>query len=310
MKKKLATFLAMAGILSCLAVPAFAAETVQLNGYSNYEVGKDEVTAEFQVSISNVIRKDSNIHASLGEVYVCQAPAVVTSLDKLSGFGVSTFVPMMDTYIEGEYLTPDGQTESWFEEERSSIPAGTKFTLTEPGLYYVYGNYGALEGGVNEVILVEESTVTPAASPAANNITAAPTRSKVLVNGAAVEFDAYNINGNNYFKLRDVANVVTGSEKQFEVTWNGQKKAIELIAGQPYTNVGGELEKGDGTIKSATLNKSKVYKDGAEIKLTAYTINGNNYFKLRDLGQTFNFGVSWDGSNNAVIINSNEPYTE
>jgi len=29
------------------------------------------------------------------------------------------------------------------------------------------------------------------------------------------------------------------------------------------------------------------------VELTAYTINGFNYFKLRDLGKEFDFGVIW-----------------
>ena len=311
MKKRLIALLAMLGVISCLTIPAFAAETVKINGYPNFEVGYEEVTAEFQVSISNVVRKDNNMNPSLGEVYVCQSPVVITSLDTLSGFGVSTFIPTMETYTEGEYLVPDGQTEAWFDEERNSIPAGTKFTLTKPGLYYVYGNYGALEGGVNKVILVEDSAAaTPApATPPTAAVTAAPTASKVIVDGKTMEFDAYTINDNNYFKLRDVAVVVGDSAKQFEVTWNGEKNAIELISGQPYTRVGGELAKGDGTAKAATLNTSTIYKDGVVVELTAYTINNNNYFKLRDLGQTFDFNVSWDGANNAVIINPSAAYT-
>ncbi|MGO4119405.1 hypothetical protein ACEQ6C_40435, partial [Rhizobium ruizarguesonis] len=48
-------------------------------------------------------------------------------------------------------------------------------------------------------------------------LSAAPTDSKVLVNGKTISFEAYNINGNNYFKLRDFAAAVNGTEKQFEV---------------------------------------------------------------------------------------------
>lgn len=306
-RKALSLCMVLAMVVA-MGATALAVETVKLNGYPNNKVGEEGITAEFQVSISNVTGKE-NMHTSLGEVYVCQAPTVVTSLDELSGFGVSTFIPMMDTYIEGEYLIPDGQTESWFEQEISSIPAGTKFTLTQPGLYYVYGNYGALEGGVTQVIFVEGSSTTPTTPPVTDNITAAPTASKVLVNGAAVEFDAYTINDNNYFKLRDVAKVVSGSEKQFEVTWNGTNNAIELVSAQPYTVVGGELAKGDGTAKNAVLNTSTVYKDGVVVELTAYTINGNNYFKLRDLGQSFDFNVSWDGANNCIVVNTAEGYT-
>lgn len=139
--------------------------------------------------------------------------------------------------------------------------------------------------------------------------TAAPTTSKVLVNGKAVSFDAYKISENNYFKLRDIAKVLSGTDKQFEVTWDSAKNAINLISGQSYTPVGGELATGSGANQQAVLNTSTVYLDGKQIALTAYTIKGNNYFKLRDLGQSFDFGVGWDGANNTVTIDTNTGYT-
>ncbi|MDD2217648.1 MAG: stalk domain-containing protein [Eubacteriales bacterium] len=157
-----------------------------------------------------------------------------------------------------------------------------------------------------EVTDTENATTPPAQNTAAK---ATPTSSKVLVNGNATNFDAYNINDNNYFKLRDVAKVVSSSEKQFEVSWDASKNAISLISGQQYTAVGGELEKGDGTAKNAVSSNSTIYKDGTVISLTAYNINGNNYFKLRDLGQAFNFGVDWDGASNAVVIDTSTAYT-
>lgn len=307
-------------MMVAMGTTALAVDTIKINGYPD---GAPDGKAEHQVSISNVVRKDSTIFPTWGEVYVCQAPVVVTALDKLGGFDVETLVPLPEeesdyrivgTYGRGESLIPDGQTEEWLDEHYYSFdfPAGTKYTLTEPGLYKIFGGYEALAGGVNAIILIEGSTTTPTTPttpPATNTITATPTSSKVLVNGTAVEFDAYTINDNNYFKLRDVAKVVSGSEKQFEVTWNSATSAIELVSGQPYTVVGGELAKGDGTSKNATLNSSTVYKDGAVVELTAYTINDNNYFKLRDLGQAFNFNVSWDGANNCIVVNTSESYT-
>jgi hypothetical protein len=139
---------------------------------------------------------------------------------------------------------------------------------------------------------------------------ATPTASNVLVNGKQIAFDAYNIGGNNYFKLRDLACVLSGSDKQFEVTWDGENNTILLSSSTPYTIVGGEMEgKGTGN-KMARLNSSKILLNGKEITLRAYTINGNNYFKLRDIGQAFNFGVVWDSANNTIIIDTNIEYTE
>jgi hypothetical protein len=139
--------------------------------------------------------------------------------------------------------------------------------------------------------------------------TAKPTASTVLVNGINVAFDAYNINDNNYFKLRDLAFAITGSEKQFEVKWDDAKNAINLLSGDPYTVVGGEMTaKGAGN-KTPTLTSSKIYLDGKEVALTAYNIEGNNYFKLRDIGQAFDFGVDWDGAANTIVIDTSKGYT-
>lgn len=50
-----------------------------------------------------------------------------------------------------------------------------------------------------------------------------------------------------------------------------------------------------------------IYVDGKRVELEAYAINGSNYVKLRDIGQTVNFEVYWDGS--AARIISGQPYT-
>jgi len=140
-------------------------------------------------------------------------------------------------------------------------------------------------------------------------ITATPTSSTVLVDGQPASFDAYTINGNNYFKLRDLACILSGSKAQFEVEWDSANNAIKLTSGQAYTAVGGEMaSKGSGA-KSATSTSSKLYLDGKEVSLTAYTINNNNYFKLRDIGQAFDFDVSWDGANNTIVIDTTTGYT-
>jgi hypothetical protein len=52
-------------------------------------------------------------------------------------------------------------------------------------------------------------------------LSALPTASSVLVGGKATSFEAYNIEGNNYFKLRDIAKVMdTGT------TWDGATSTI------------------------------------------------------------------------------------
>jgi hypothetical protein len=145
---------------------------------------------------------------------------------------------------------------------------------------------------------------------AASAPTAKPTSSEVLVNVERIVFDAYNIDGNNYFKLRDLAYALNGTEKQFEVGYDNATKVITLTRGTAYTPVGGEMAgKGTGD-KTPTPTTSRIYLDGAEITFTVYSIDGSNYFKLRDLGEALNFSVTYDAATRDVRIDTPFDYTE
>ena len=168
-----------------------------------------------------------------------------------------------------------------------------------------------------QIILQELAISTPQPTPPTtaqqipdNAVSATPTASIVLVNGAQITFDAYNICGNNYFKLRDIAMALSGSVKQFEVSWNEFANAILLSSGQPYTPVGGELISGGADNWLAIPTESKVYLDGWEVQITAYYFGGNNYYKLRDIGAAVGFSVEWDAAAGAIIIDTSTEYTE
>lgn len=140
--------------------------------------------------------------------------------------------------------------------------------------------------------------------------TAEPTNSKIYIDGKQVEFEAYCINGNNYFKLRDVALALSGTKAQFEVAWNKERFTIDISDNKAYTTVGGELKSGNGQIKSANLTTSPVNLNGSEVEMTSYNINGNNFFKLRDIGKILGFSVSWDKNLSAIMVDSDATYTE
>jgi hypothetical protein len=183
-------------------------------------------------------------------------------------------------------------------------------------LNYVYEfNDGVAWVGLeNSLLLIDTSGNVIAGNSATAPVppspaTAKPTSSHVLVNGTQTSFDAYNISDNNYFKLRDLAYVLSGTPKQFEVGYDDATKAITLTSGQSYTAVGGEMESSGTGNKAATPTSSKIYLDGAEISLTAYNIGGYNYFKLRDIGQAFDFGVDWDGASQTIAIDTGKGYT-
>ena len=57
----------------------------------------------------------------------------------------------------------------------------------------------------------------------------------------------------------------------------------------------------------AAISNQPVYVDGQRVYLTAYQIGGNNYVKLRDIGEAVGFNVYWDGA--SVQVESDKPYT-
>ena len=137
-----------------------------------------------------------------------------------------------------------------------------------------------------------------------------PTGASVLVNGIRTEFEAYHIDGNNFFRLRDLAYALNGTEKQFSVEWDGAANAIILTSGQPYVPVGGEMAQGDGTPQYARATTSTVFLDGYEIDITAYNIGGNNFFRLRDIMRELDVGVTWDGATSTIGIDTSTSYSD
>ena len=127
------------------------------------------------------------------------------------------------------------------------------------------------------------------------------------IDGELKTVPAYNIKDNNYFKLRDVANILKGTSAQFDVIWNESVGAIEIVSGTGYSTdeeVTGELLENP----VATSSYVPIFKDGYSVLLSAYNIKDNNYFKLRDIASAINFGVEWDAENNIVMIKTNETY--
>ena len=136
-----------------------------------------------------------------------------------------------------------------------------------------------------------------------------PTSSTVLVNGKQIAFESYNINGSNYFKLRDIAFVLGGTDKQFSVSWEMSTNTLYLTSGAPYRSVGSELT-GRATVKRVVIQSTvKVIFDGAQANIRAYNIDGNNFFKLRDIGETVGFAVEWNPANNMIAIDTSKEYT-
>ncbi len=61
---------------------------------------------------------------------------------------------------------------------------------------------------------------------------------------------------------------------------------------------------------TATPSTQSFYVNGQRIQFEAYAIGGSNYVKLRDIGKTVDFGVTYDAATNSVYINTNAHYQQ
>ena len=135
----------------------------------------------------------------------------------------------------------------------------------------------------------------------AANVVASP--QNLSVDGVDADCDKYNIDGSNYFKLRDLAQLLSKTDSRFSISFDEQSNAVAVVSGKEYTPVGGELERGRDQFKTAVVSKQSVLIDGKAVDgLSIYNIGGNNYFKLRDLGDALGFTVDYDADSNTAIV--------
>ena len=121
--------------------------------------------------------------------------------------------------------------------------------------------------------------------------------------------EACLINGENYVKLRDLAALMNGSEKQFNIGWDGSRNTVTVSPRTAYVSVGGELPAaGPQARKKAVPSEAKLLVSGEEAALSAYHIEGNNYYRLRDMAQSLDFNVTWDAARKAIVVDPKASY--
>lgn len=129
----------------------------------------------------------------------------------------------------------------------------------------------------------------------------------VYVDGVKTTFEVYNINGSNYFKLRDIAMALNTSSVQFSVDYDSVAGMISVVKGAAYVPVGNELKQGGDKASTAVSSSQNIRINGTAMSLAAYNIGGNNFFKLRELSDTLGFNADYDKTKNAVLITSSSP---
>ena len=142
--------------------------------------------------------------------------------------------------------------------------------------------------------------------------TAQRSAQNLSVDGQTVACEKYNIDGSNYFKLRDLAQLLNGTGSQFDVGWDEANGVVSVTTQHAYTTPNGhELEVGADKSATAQPSVQTIMIDGAVRRdLTVYNIGGSNFFKLREMGYALGFDVDYDPGTNTAIVRSREAGSE
>lgn len=154
-------------------------------------------------------------------------------------------------------------------------------------------------------------TIIPTAfADGAKEMKAVKSSQKITLDKEAVEVAAYNIAGSNYLKLRDVAAIMSGKKKQFNIDYNAERKLIVVETGKPYTKLESDLKPIKEASAKAILSEKAIILNGDDEDIDTAFINETNYVKLRDIAKIANFYVGYDEASQTVILKSDEAYLD
>ncbi|MGI5948953.1 hypothetical protein [Peptoniphilus sp.] len=126
----------------------------------------------------------------------------------------------------------------------------------------------------------------------------------LIFDGVKQEIKGYNIGDNNYFKLRDIAALLDGTKAEFGVDYDEERRAVKIERGGDYTKKEDDLKLLSDSLTDPIKSNHRVLVDDYEVNFTSYTIDGYNYFKLRELGRVIGFYVDFDEDSGSVILKS------
>ena len=153
-------------------------------------------------------------------------------------------------------------------------------------------------------------TLIPTAFAESKTVDAVKNTKKVTLDGEEVMVGAYDVEGYNYLKLRDVAAILNGKKCQFDVGYDKPTKLITVELAKGYEKLEGDLVEIKDEKAKAIVSVKKILVNGEEKEVKTALINENNYMQLRDLGTLVGLGVGYDKVNKVIQLKSDAEVKE
>ncbi len=133
---------------------------------------------------------------------------------------------------------------------------------------------------------------------------------KLSVDGSEVSCVPYNIDGYNYFRLRDLAAAFAGTESRFNVAFDASANAMIITTGvdyeepeQPDVWNGVFLPFSPTPRLNPVQSAQTLIVDGTAVKgLSVWNIDGYNYFKLAELQSILGYRVTYNEATRTMEV--------
>ena len=147
-------------------------------------------------------------------------------------------------------------------------------------------------------------TLIPTAFAESKTVDAVKNTKKVTLDGEEVMVGAYDVEGYNYLKLRDVAAILNTKKCQFNVGFDKPTKLITVELAKGYEKVEGDLAEIKDEKAKAIVSVRKILVNGEEKEIKTALINEYNYMQLRDLASLVGLDVKYDKVNKVIMLKS------
>lgn len=126
---------------------------------------------------------------------------------------------------------------------------------------------------------------------------AVPVNVNAGVFGNDVSFNAYNIKGYNYIKIRDMAAAFKGTDYAFNAQWDEIGSTLRILTGEECKDVISTEIRSSEYAHAVHSNGGIICMNDEECaskSVECYNINGYNYYKTRDIADLLGFCVNYN----------------
>ena len=128
------------------------------------------------------------------------------------------------------------------------------------------------------------------------------------VDGAPADCTAYNIDGYNYFRLRDLAGLLNGTDCRFNVVWDAGSGTVRVLTGEAYDASGDTPPGREDLSHTAVRSSRRLEIDGETVSsLSVYNIGGSNFFKLAELQRYLGYALDYDEESRCILLDTELP---